>query len=332
MSLIKCPECGQDVSDKAKICPHCGYELPVSSSNVSVTQTETEVEPLGELVPAAPQAAAPTAEEAPAPAAAEAKAQASAADNKDKKSALGAYIDEITATWKKERRGEKTFGTIMALLFLIALGFIIGFAIDWLVTVGGRWVIDFHLSDNNLIHCTADLEKTHNLVAIIISFSALMFVSMLFVDFWEAYRIKAWAKRKGIDLKAELRARAQSTANNDKEKMVEDEIDGPKAAIFIANAYDRSPLRYLIVEIIRESLDSVAWILLIYAGISAMNINMQAALLQIALPVSVRAIILLVLSVAVLLLDPILRRICKKIVKGYYTASPAPSSPNTPQS
>lgn len=28
MALIKCPECNNDVSDKAKGCPHCGYELP----------------------------------------------------------------------------------------------------------------------------------------------------------------------------------------------------------------------------------------------------------------------------------------------------------------
>lgn len=27
MSLIKCPECGQDVSDKAENCIHCGYPI-----------------------------------------------------------------------------------------------------------------------------------------------------------------------------------------------------------------------------------------------------------------------------------------------------------------
>lgn len=27
MALIKCPECGHDVSDKAKLCPHCGYPI-----------------------------------------------------------------------------------------------------------------------------------------------------------------------------------------------------------------------------------------------------------------------------------------------------------------
>lgn len=26
MALMKCPECGSDISEKAKICPHCGYK------------------------------------------------------------------------------------------------------------------------------------------------------------------------------------------------------------------------------------------------------------------------------------------------------------------
>lgn len=27
MSLVKCPECGHEVSDEAKVCPNCGYKL-----------------------------------------------------------------------------------------------------------------------------------------------------------------------------------------------------------------------------------------------------------------------------------------------------------------
>lgn len=27
MALIKCPECGKEISDQANICPHCGYEI-----------------------------------------------------------------------------------------------------------------------------------------------------------------------------------------------------------------------------------------------------------------------------------------------------------------
>ncbi len=27
MALIKCPECGKEVSDRAKACIHCGYPL-----------------------------------------------------------------------------------------------------------------------------------------------------------------------------------------------------------------------------------------------------------------------------------------------------------------
>lgn len=33
MALIKCPECGQQVSDRAKKCPHCGYVLTTPTSN-----------------------------------------------------------------------------------------------------------------------------------------------------------------------------------------------------------------------------------------------------------------------------------------------------------
>ena len=25
MALIKCPECKKDISDKAEVCPNCGY-------------------------------------------------------------------------------------------------------------------------------------------------------------------------------------------------------------------------------------------------------------------------------------------------------------------
>lgn len=33
MSLIKCPECGKEVSDKAKVCTNCGYQLIDNSFN-----------------------------------------------------------------------------------------------------------------------------------------------------------------------------------------------------------------------------------------------------------------------------------------------------------
>lgn len=27
MALIKCPECGKEISDKAEVCPSCGYPV-----------------------------------------------------------------------------------------------------------------------------------------------------------------------------------------------------------------------------------------------------------------------------------------------------------------
>lgn len=38
MALIKCPECGKEVSDKAKSCIHCGYPI-----NVSKVKTNDEI-------------------------------------------------------------------------------------------------------------------------------------------------------------------------------------------------------------------------------------------------------------------------------------------------
>ena len=31
MSLINCPECNKEISDKAKSCPHCGYEISTNN-------------------------------------------------------------------------------------------------------------------------------------------------------------------------------------------------------------------------------------------------------------------------------------------------------------
>ena len=54
MALIKCPECGKDVSDKAAICIHCGYPLEklysasqekdMESDTTGVTNTPIELE------------------------------------------------------------------------------------------------------------------------------------------------------------------------------------------------------------------------------------------------------------------------------------------------
>lgn len=37
MALIKCPECGHDVSSEAKNCPNCGY--PIAEKNLCVKAT-----------------------------------------------------------------------------------------------------------------------------------------------------------------------------------------------------------------------------------------------------------------------------------------------------
>ena len=42
MALINCPECGRQVSDTAKTCPHCGYSIMSYVSNVLIPQKKKE--------------------------------------------------------------------------------------------------------------------------------------------------------------------------------------------------------------------------------------------------------------------------------------------------
>ncbi len=36
MSLINCPECSREVSDKAESCVHCGYPVQIKNTNSEV--------------------------------------------------------------------------------------------------------------------------------------------------------------------------------------------------------------------------------------------------------------------------------------------------------
>lgn len=42
MSLINCPECGKEISDKAKTCPHCGYPLEEYVSKTKESKNEKD--------------------------------------------------------------------------------------------------------------------------------------------------------------------------------------------------------------------------------------------------------------------------------------------------
>lgn len=45
MALIKCPECGKSVSNKAKTCPNCGFAVSKSTSNL--IRIKVDPDPLG---------------------------------------------------------------------------------------------------------------------------------------------------------------------------------------------------------------------------------------------------------------------------------------------
>jgi hypothetical protein len=43
MALIKCPECGKEVSDEAGLCPHCGYEITEQNENLKEDKQEVPI-------------------------------------------------------------------------------------------------------------------------------------------------------------------------------------------------------------------------------------------------------------------------------------------------
>lgn len=38
MSLIKCPECNKEISDKANACPNCGYPINIKTNNSNIKE------------------------------------------------------------------------------------------------------------------------------------------------------------------------------------------------------------------------------------------------------------------------------------------------------
>ena len=49
MALIKCPECGKEISDKSINCIHCGYPLDLQSSQPVNTEINTIVNEADQL-------------------------------------------------------------------------------------------------------------------------------------------------------------------------------------------------------------------------------------------------------------------------------------------
>ena len=46
MALINCPECGKEISDKVKSCPHCGYPMEYGDETTSVVTQPAESTPV----------------------------------------------------------------------------------------------------------------------------------------------------------------------------------------------------------------------------------------------------------------------------------------------
>ncbi len=53
MALIKCPECGKEVSDKAAVCIHCGYPLQEAAAAAPAAGQAAEAASAGQAAEAA---------------------------------------------------------------------------------------------------------------------------------------------------------------------------------------------------------------------------------------------------------------------------------------
>ena len=42
MAIIKCPECGNDISDKAATCPHCGVNVQAELHRINYKRIDEE--------------------------------------------------------------------------------------------------------------------------------------------------------------------------------------------------------------------------------------------------------------------------------------------------
>ena len=49
MALIKCPECNKDISDKAKVCIHCGYPLETTPKDQENTYVPMNINIFGQV-------------------------------------------------------------------------------------------------------------------------------------------------------------------------------------------------------------------------------------------------------------------------------------------
>lgn len=183
MALIKCPECGQEISDKAKMCPHCGFELHAAENAVSPQQ---------ENKPAATPATEPKPATATTPATAEKAPAADAPKDAEPE------IPDAAALWRKDCRGEYIFGwvynTIGALVMIAGIVLFFIWILPMLRDMGSTEELA-----KNFVEYYQRAEE-----ALIIGMVAVLTEPIVFSslgDLWKPYRVLAWARRTNFQIR-----------------------------------------------------------------------------------------------------------------------------------
>ena len=192
MSLIKCPECGHEISDKATKCIYCGKELFHCPKCGKTTVRHGNTCPrCGYELPAAPK---PAPASVPAPAAKSQAAQAPAAET------------DLLKSWETacpaEAKRKKALWAMQGLLSMVA--FFIGILLLGLHLAGVTFSLDENtISKLGLLERLDYFSDCKNYIndafTACIVLSCFAVIVRFFVSYWRVVPIARWLKKGTFD-------------------------------------------------------------------------------------------------------------------------------------
>ncbi len=176
MSLIKRPECGNEVSDKAKTCPHCGYELIAEPAN---------------SVPAAPQASAPAQGKQPS-ASANAAQKSAPAPKVSSERDLGKAWEAACPVDVKRKKSLRTLDIFLGICVGIPLLLLLLQLIDVILPLNKETLFE----PGYAVKCKNFIDDVFT-AGIVLSCAA--FVVRFVLLYWRSYAVARWLKKGEFD-------------------------------------------------------------------------------------------------------------------------------------
>ncbi len=192
MSMIHCPECGQEISDKATTCPHCGTPIFVcpECGHISVGNI-----PFCENCGFSPETK-------------ELSAQPHEVEKQDSHEE-GPAANDIVGLWLKNNPQEiKRRKIAKAIIFFCEEIIVFTAALIWAIVVVVPW-INFQDEDpvataEMVLNYESYIRNTWITVSVIIISTAIAFFVKMYAIMWDKRCIK-WIKENKIDIKSALK-------------------------------------------------------------------------------------------------------------------------------